>query len=160
MINPQKGIDIMNNTSIINRILFAVTLFQHRFMQEPHELHWKVAKRILKYIQGTVTFGIHYAIESTMDLIEFTDSNCVGDNIDHKYTFGYSLSLGSGPIYWSSKKHASISLYLVEVEYKGVINITIHDMWIQHFITKLGIQFHRLIVIWCDNQSTLKFFKD
>jgi hypothetical protein len=29
MINPQKGIDLMNNTSIINRILFAVTLFQH-----------------------------------------------------------------------------------------------------------------------------------
>jgi hypothetical protein len=29
MINPQKGIDLMNNTSIINRILFAVTLFQN-----------------------------------------------------------------------------------------------------------------------------------
>jgi hypothetical protein len=29
MINPQKGIDIMNNNSIINRILFAVTIFQH-----------------------------------------------------------------------------------------------------------------------------------
>jgi hypothetical protein len=29
MINPQKGIDLMNNTSIINKILFAVTIFQH-----------------------------------------------------------------------------------------------------------------------------------
>jgi hypothetical protein len=29
MINPQKGIDLMNNTSIIIRILFAVTIFQH-----------------------------------------------------------------------------------------------------------------------------------
>jgi hypothetical protein len=28
MINPQKGIDLMNNTSIIIRILFAVTIFQ------------------------------------------------------------------------------------------------------------------------------------
>jgi hypothetical protein len=28
MINPQKGIDLMNNNSIINRILFAVTIFQ------------------------------------------------------------------------------------------------------------------------------------
>jgi hypothetical protein len=27
MINPQKGIDVMNNNSIINRILFAVTIF-------------------------------------------------------------------------------------------------------------------------------------
>jgi hypothetical protein len=29
MINPQKGIDLMNNNLIINRILFAVTIFQH-----------------------------------------------------------------------------------------------------------------------------------
>jgi hypothetical protein len=29
MINPQKGMDQMNNNSIINRILFAVTIFQH-----------------------------------------------------------------------------------------------------------------------------------
>ena len=33
-------------------------------------------------------------------------------------------------------------------------------MWLQHFLTELGIQFHRLIVIWCDNQSTLKFYRD
>ena len=29
MINPQKGIDLMNNISIIIRILIVVTLFQH-----------------------------------------------------------------------------------------------------------------------------------
>jgi hypothetical protein len=29
MINPQKGIDLMNNNSIINIILFSVTIFQH-----------------------------------------------------------------------------------------------------------------------------------
>jgi hypothetical protein len=29
MINPQKGIDLMNKNLIINRILFVVTIFQH-----------------------------------------------------------------------------------------------------------------------------------
>jgi hypothetical protein len=38
MINPQKGIDLMNNKSIINRILFAVTIFQHiQFIQQGEE---------------------------------------------------------------------------------------------------------------------------
>jgi hypothetical protein len=32
-----------------------------RFMQEPHELHWKAAKCILRYVQVTITFGINYA---------------------------------------------------------------------------------------------------
>jgi hypothetical protein len=31
MINPQNGIDLMNNNSIINRILFVVTVFQQFF---------------------------------------------------------------------------------------------------------------------------------
>jgi hypothetical protein len=46
-----------------------------RFMQEPHELHWKDAKHILRYVQGTITFGIHYASDSTLDLIGFTNSD-------------------------------------------------------------------------------------
>jgi hypothetical protein len=122
-----------------------------RFMQEPHELHWKAAKHILRYVQGTITFGIHYAVDSTLDLIGFTDSDWVGDNIDRKSTSGYSLSLGSGPICWSSKKQDAISLSSAEAEYRGVVNITIQAMWLQHFLTELGIQFHRSIVIWCDN---------
>jgi hypothetical protein len=28
-----------------------------RFMQEPHELHWKAAKRILRYVHGTTPLG-------------------------------------------------------------------------------------------------------
>jgi hypothetical protein len=122
-----------------------------RFMKEPHELHWKSAKRILRYVQGTITFGIHYATYSTLDIIRFTDSDWVGDNTDRKSTSSYSLNLGSGTICWSSKKQVVIALYSTEAEYRGVVNITIQAMWLQHFITELGIQFHQLIVIWCEN---------
>eukprot|EP00253_Pinus_taeda_P031888 PITA_31888 len=75
-----------------------------RYMQGPHELHWNAAKHILQYVQDTITFGIHYAAGTALNLLGFTDSDWVGDNIDFKSTSGYSLSLGFGPIYWSSKK--------------------------------------------------------
>jgi hypothetical protein len=39
---------------------FAVGLVA-RYMQTPHESHWKAAKRILCYVRGTVQFGIHYS---------------------------------------------------------------------------------------------------
>jgi hypothetical protein len=131
-----------------------------RFMQESHELHWKATKCILRYVQGTITFGIHYAVDSTLYLIGFTDFDWDGDSIDCKSTSGYSLSLGSEPICWSSKKQAAISLSSAEAEYRGVVNITIQAMWLQHFLTELGIQFHRSIIIWCDNHNTLKFCRD
>ena len=31
-----------------------------RYMQDPYELHWKEAKRILHYVQSTIDYGIHY----------------------------------------------------------------------------------------------------
>jgi hypothetical protein len=113
-----------------------------RFIQKPHELHRKDAKHILRYVHGTngtITFGINYAIDSTLDLIGFIDYDWVGDSTDRKSTSGYSLSLGSRPICWSSKKQAAISLSSVEVEYRGVVNITIQAMWLQHFLTELVI---------------------
>eukprot|EP00253_Pinus_taeda_P025477 PITA_25477 len=109
---------------------------------------------------GTITFGIHHAASTALNLLGFTDSDWASDNIDRKSTSGYSLSLGSSPICWSSKKHAAIALSSAEDKYRGVVNITIQALWLQHFLTKLGVQFHQPTVIWCDNQSTLKFCRD
>eukprot|EP00253_Pinus_taeda_P027984 PITA_27984 len=84
---------------------------------------------------------------TALNLLGFTDSDWAGDIIDRKSTSGYSLSLGSGPICWSSKKQAVVALSSVEAEYKGVVNITIQALWLQHFLTELGVQFHQPIVI-------------
>jgi hypothetical protein len=110
-----------------------------RFMQESHEIHWKVAKCILQYIQDTITFGIHYASDSTLNLIGFSDSDWDGDSTNRMSTSSYSLSLGSRLICFSRKKKDVIYLSSTEAEYKGVVNITIQAMWLQHFLTELGI---------------------
>jgi hypothetical protein len=68
--------------------------------------------------------------------------------------------LVSGLSVGRARSKLSIALSSAEAEYRGVVNITIQAMWLQHFLTELGIQFHRSIVIWCDNQSTLKFCRD
>eukprot|EP00253_Pinus_taeda_P032169 PITA_32169 len=143
-----------------NMLLDCSTSYDDSTIQEPHELHWNAAKRILRYVQGTITYGIHYAANCSLNLIGFTDSDWAGDTIDRKSTSGYVLSLGSGPICWSSKKQAAIALSSVEVEYRGVVNATIQAIWLQHFIFELGISVHHPTVIWCDNQSTLKFCRD
>eukprot|EP00253_Pinus_taeda_P015745 PITA_15745 len=107
-------------------------------MQEPHELHWNAAKRILRYVQGNITFGIHYAAGTTLSLLGFTYSNWAGDNIDRKSTSKYSPSLGSGPICWSSKKQAAISLSSVEakdpVQQQRTKHIEIHMQYIRDLV--------------------------
>ena len=67
-------------------------------MQEPHELHWKKANRILHYVQGTRYYGIHYSVDAQLDLIGYTDSDWAGDGNDKESTSGFVFMLRSGPI--------------------------------------------------------------
>eukprot|EP00253_Pinus_taeda_P022063 PITA_22063 len=109
---------------------------------------------------GTITYGIHYAANCSLNLIGFTDSDWASDTIDRKSTSGYVLSLGSDPICWSGKKQAFIALSSTEAEYRGAVNATIQAIWLQHFLSEIGISVHPPTIIWCDNQSTLKFCRD
>eukprot|EP00253_Pinus_taeda_P023733 PITA_23733 len=76
---------------------FVVGLIS-RFMQNPHESHWKVAKRMLRYVRGTVQFEIHYSAKASTLLVSFTDSDWAGVPDDWKSTASYVFTLGSGPI--------------------------------------------------------------
>ena len=86
-------------------------------MQTPHESHLKAVKRILRYIRGTIQFGIHCSTEGKPLLVGFTDSYWADDPDDQNSTTGYVFSLGSGPITWDCKKQQALSLSSIEAEY-------------------------------------------
>ena len=44
------------------------------YMDQPHDIHWRSAKRILNFVQGTRTHGIFYKAKYDLDLIGFTES--------------------------------------------------------------------------------------
>ncbi|CAB75469.1 copia-type reverse transcriptase-like protein [Arabidopsis thaliana] len=49
-------------------ILYAVGVVS-RYMEHPTTTHFKAAKRILRYIKGTVNFGLHYSTTSDYKLV-------------------------------------------------------------------------------------------
>jgi hypothetical protein len=140
-----------------------------RYMQTPHEIHWKEAKMILRYVRGTIQFGIHYSSGGTPLLVGFTDSDWAGDPDDRKYTAGYVFSLGSGPVTWAYKKQQAIALSSAEAEYRAAVNASQEALWLRQILSEFGFQhqnithtqqsFH-LTRLWCDNQSAIKLAKD
>lgn len=140
-------------------ISYAVGMVS-RFMQEPHELHWKAAKRILHYIQGTHNYGIQYAAGIDIDLVGYMDSDWAGDSQDRKSTSGYCFSPGSGLVCWSSKKQSAISLSSTKAEYRGTVNATTEAIWLQNILTKFGIPVRKPTIIFCDNQSAIQISRN
>ena len=107
----------MVNNTLYRRLIGCLLYLKHNqpdisyavsvasiYMDQPHEIHWRAAKRILNFVQGTRTHGIFYKAKSDLDLIGFTDSDWAGDSIDRISTLGYVFMLAKGPISYSSKK--------------------------------------------------------
>jgi hypothetical protein len=120
----------------------------------------KQAKRILRYVHGTVQFRIHYSSGGTPLLVGFTDSDWVGDPDDQKSTAGYVFSLGSGPVTWACKKQQAIALSSAEAEYRAMVNASQEALWLRQILSEFGFQQQHPTSLWCDNQSAIKLAKD
>jgi hypothetical protein len=66
-------------------ICFAVNTLS-QFMVEPRQIHWKAAKHVLKYLKGTVHYGMRYVGDGEFLLHGFVDSDWAGDASTRKST--------------------------------------------------------------------------
>lgn len=94
---------LMYLTATRPNIMFVVNLLS-QFMESPKTSHWKVGKRILRYIAGTMQHDILYASNEDNQLIGFTDSDFVRSVDDKRNTSGYAFCLGTGLVSWASEK--------------------------------------------------------
>eukprot|EP00253_Pinus_taeda_P023514 PITA_23514 len=96
-------------------ICFVInTLSQH--MVEPHHIHWIGAKNPLRYLRGTITYGLRYTA-GDVRLLGYTNANWAGSVVDRKSTSWCCFSLGSALISWMSRKQKSVALSIAKAEY-------------------------------------------
>lgn len=143
---------LMYFTAMRPDLVFTVSLLS-RFMSCPTNLHLQVAKIILRYVRGTLNYGILYQKHETYDLIGYTDSDYAGDLGDMKSTSGYTFMLSGGAIAWSSKKQPIVALSSTQVEFVATAACAFQAVWMRRILEELGRQQKGNIVIFCDNSS-------
>ena len=80
-------------------IIFAVGVVSC-FMEDPTSTHLKVAKRILRYLKGTIELGLFYSSSDDFNLVGYCDSDYAGDLMIEKayqvlcFSWVIVLSLG------------------------------------------------------------------
>lgn len=140
-------------------LMFVVSLIS-RYMAKPTQLHLQVAKRALRYLKGTINYGILYKKRGDEELIAFTDSDYAGDLEDRKSTSGYVFLMSGGAVSWSSRKQPIVTLSTTEAEFVAAAACACQAVWIRRILKKLGHSQEGCTTVMCDNSSTIKLSKN
>jgi len=65
------------------------------------------------------------------------------------------FSFGSGTVSWSSKKQPTVALSSMEAKYKSAAIAACEVVWLQKLLLDLGQSVDALVVIYCDNISSI-----
>ncbi|RVW41754.1 Retrovirus-related Pol polyprotein from transposon TNT 1-94 [Vitis vinifera] len=131
-----------------------------KFMASPTEMHLQAAKRVLRYLKGTVDLGVFYQKEGNGELMAYTDSDYAGDVDDRKNTSGYVFLLSEGVVAWSSKKQPVVTLSTTEAEFVAAASCACQGVWMRGVLEKLGHSQGKCTTVLCDNNSTIKLSKN
>ena len=94
-------------------IMFVVSLVA-RFMHQPHESHWREAKRILRYVSGTTFYRLFYTSSNDSNVVAYTYADWEGSLDDQKSSYGYAFIFVGNIVSWSSKKKSMVALSTTE----------------------------------------------
>jgi hypothetical protein len=125
-----------------------------QYMSAPTTVHLAAAKRILRYLQGTLNHGIAFT-PGPLHLSAYTDADWAADPDDRRSTSGCLVYIGSNPITWLAKKQPTISRSSTESEYRALAIASAELCWIRTLLKDLGIFLSHTPILWYDNVSAL-----
>ncbi|XP_021760604.1 uncharacterized protein LOC110725431 [Chenopodium quinoa] len=128
-----------------------------QFLNAPRAPHYLAATYVLRYLKGTLNYGLFYAANVDLKLSTYCDAdwgNCLDSG---RSLTGYCIFLGSSLISWKTKKHKAVSKSSTEAEYRSMSQTTSMSqtadevVWIDGLLEDLWIQVPKPITLFCDN---------
>ena len=114
-------------------------------MTDPRSVHLIAVKHILRYLKGTVDYGLKYDANQKINLEGYVDSDWAGSDIDRKRTLGCCFSMGS-----------CVALSTFEAEYVAACSAICEAVWLRKLFSDIFDLYLDATCIYCNNQSYVK----
>lgn len=111
-------------------------------MSRPLESHWKPVRRILRYLKGTMTRGLHLKPASPhtpLSIQCYCDVDWASDLDDRRSTSGACVFLGPNLVSWWSEKQTMVARPSTKAEYRSLAAATAEILWLKTLLSELKV---------------------
>ncbi|XP_062104233.1 secreted RxLR effector protein 161-like [Humulus lupulus] len=92
-----------------------------RYMANPGESHWECLKWLLRYIKGTLNYGLHFKkSKGQIQLEGFVDSDYAANRDNRKSVISFIFLLNGNCICWKTQLQPVVALSTIEAEFMAV----------------------------------------
>ena len=128
-----------------------------KFMSNPGIEHWKGAKRVLRYIRGTLDNGLIYSANDTSTVLTgYSDADWAGDLSTRRSTTGYVFQIQGSTVSWCSKRQACVARSTTEEEYVALSTASQEAVWLRRLLQNVLKKQDNPLVVYEDNQGTIE----
>ena len=137
-------------------LCYAVTMLSQH-MANPKVVHLKLAKHVLRYLKGTINYGLNYSRVKDVSILGFCDSDW-GSSPDRRSISGYCYTLNTkGPLVsWSSSKQRVVALSSSEAEYVAMTDAMKEANFLRQLLADMTGSERQVVRLYADNQSAIK----
>lgn len=124
-------------------------------------MHMNAVKRILRYVKGTLSYGLTYTKGQGNYLLSgFSDSDLAGCVDDRKSTGGMVFYLDENLITWVSQKQRCVALSSCEAEFMAATSAACQGIWLQRVLSQILDTKPGPVVLYIDNRSAVDLAKN
>ncbi|XP_048623732.1 secreted RxLR effector protein 161-like [Brassica napus] len=133
-----------------------------RYMQNPRDSHGVGMKQVLRYLQGSLAYGLVFESSKMKipKLVGYSDSSYNVDPDDGKSTTGHIFYIDNSPISWCSQKQEVVALSSCEAEFMAGTEAARQAIWLRDLLSEITGQQSEKVVIRIDNQSAIALTKN
>jgi hypothetical protein len=135
-------------------LVFAVQQLA-KWSHDPHEKHWIVGMRVLKYLKGTKDLGITFTkgLANENRLLGWADADWAACTATRRSTSGYISTLNGGAVSWKCRLQKSVATSTSEAEYVAASRASDDILYLRRVLEEAGFLQTNPTPLYEDNRS-------
>ena len=137
--------------------LATVVSMLGKYQEAPLVEHWKSMKSVIRYLIGTLDYGIFMPSGQEALLEAWSDADWARDHHKRRSRSGYLVTFGGCPVVWASRLQSLTAQSTTEAEFISLAHCVREIHWIRATLEELHVFQSEPTTVYQDNLGTISW---